>query len=404
MKKRFIVFGLLAFSFFSYGQKKADTVYKKQKVSQTEVQALFSYYTQDGDHSAITGGIGTENLQVYAPQVNVTHTRDSVNTYSFNGGVDIVTSASHDNIDFVMSSVSRVDARTHMNAGYSRHFKKMNSDIGINTGFSLESAYFSIPVALSYHHANKDLSRELNISLQCYFDDLRWGRLARDLGYPKDLVYPYELRYKDWFDIYRRNSYNLSFVVSQVINARTIFAIYPELVYQQGLLSTPFHRVYFINGDEKVENLPRERWKAPIGLQLNRFAGGRTIVKAKYRFYWDTYGILAHTLQLETAIKLNPQFTLAPSARFYTQSAANDFRPYAAHDITEQYYTSDYDLSKFNSYELGLSFRYAPHARMWRKYFFKEMEMRYAYYKRSDALAAHMLSVLFSLDHSSERL
>lgn len=401
MKKRFIVFGLLASSFFSYGQKKADSVYKKQKISQTEVQALFSYYTQDGNHSAVTGGIGTENLQVFAPQVNITHTRDSVNTYTVNGGVDIITSASRDNIDFVMSSVSRVDARTHINAGYNRQLQRSN--IGINTGFSLESAYFSIPVALSFHHVNKDASREIGINLQCYFDDLRWGRLARDLGYPKDLVYPYELRYKEWFDIYRRTSYNLSFALFQVINDRTQLGIYPELVYQKGLLSTPYHRVYFNDGGERVENLPRERWKLPIGFQLNRFVGGRWIVKAKYRFYWDSYGIVAHTFQLEMPVKITPQFSVAPNARFYTQSAADYFQPYAQHNATEQYYTSDYDLSRFNSYELGVAFRYAPHSRIWRKYFFKEAELRYAYYKRSDALAAHILSVLFSLDHNTDR-
>ena len=76
MKRRFIIFGLLASSFFTYGQKANDSVYKKQRVSQTDVQALFSFYTQDGNHSAITGGVGTENLQVYAPKIIISHSPD----------------------------------------------------------------------------------------------------------------------------------------------------------------------------------------------------------------------------------------------------------------------------------------------------------------------------------------
>jgi hypothetical protein len=401
MKRKFIVFGLLASSFFSYGQKKADSVYKKQRVSKTDVQALFSFYTQDGDHSAITGGIGTENLQVYAPKIIISALPDSLNTYTTNFGVDIVTSASADNIDFVKSSVSRVDARSYVNVGYERKLHHSNTHFGFNTGASVESAYTSIPAGVSFDHISKDASREVSVALQCFFDDLRWGRLAKDLGYPKELVYPYELRYKKWFDIYKRNSYNLSFALYQVVNARTQLAIFPELVYQSGLLVTPYHRVFFTDHSEKVENLPTERWKIPLGFQLNRFVGGRFIIRARYRFYWDNFGISAHTLQIETPVKINPVFSIAPLVRLYTQTAADYFQPYARHNIAEQYYTSDYDLSAFNSFEFGAKLRYAPHSEIIRKLFFSAAELRYSHYKRNDNLGANMVSVLFDFDHTA---
>ncbi|HEY5915926.1 MAG TPA: hypothetical protein VIU13_00925, partial [Chryseolinea sp.] len=67
MKKRYIVIGLLASSLVSFGQRQ-DSTYRKKKLSTTDVQIIMSYYTQDNVHSAVTGGLGTEDLQVYATQ------------------------------------------------------------------------------------------------------------------------------------------------------------------------------------------------------------------------------------------------------------------------------------------------------------------------------------------------
>ncbi|HEY0611330.1 MAG TPA: DUF3570 domain-containing protein [Chitinophaga sp.] len=400
MKKRYLVFGLLAASLSASAQRARDTAYRKQRVSRTDVQVLFSYYTQQGDHSAVTGGEGTEALQVYAPDITITHQRDSVNTFRINTGVDVITSASTDKIDFVVSSASRVDARTHLSLGYSRLLKRSGIRAGIETGFSIESDYFSVPVSISASHVNADGTRELSASLQAYFDDLRWGRLDPDRYSPEKLIYPEELRYKEWFDEYRRNSYNLDLSLYQVINERMQFAIFPGLVYQKGLLSTPFHRVYFSDKSLQVERLPGERWKIPLGVQLNSFVGNRVILRSYYRFYHDNFGINAHTFQLEAPVKITPRLTLSPLARFYTQTRAKYFRPYMAHEPSETYFTSDYDLSSFNSYKAGLGARYVFLKPFPGNYSFNEIALRYAFYKRSDGLSAHMLTLLLEAGHT----
>lgn len=400
MKKKFLSFGLMLGSFFSFGQRSADSVYKKQKISETDIQILFSYYNQTGDHSAVTGGIGTEMLHVYAPEIIVNRQVDSLNSYTIDGGADVITSASADNIDFNRSSASRIDTRSYLNIGYQRKLKGSDTHIGISTGQSLESAYRSTPLGLSFDHKNNSGSREIAASVQCYFDDLRWGLLDPDYYHPITVVYPYELRYKKWFTTYQRYSYNLSTALYQVINKRMQFAVFPELVYQQGLLCTPYHRVYFNDHyTEKVENLPMQRWKVPLGFQLNMFVGSRTVIRTYYRFYWDNFGITAHTLKLEVPVKISPTFTAAPLVRLYTQTAAKYFESYAQHSLDEEYYTSDYDLSKLNSYELGLSLRYAPHAAFFRKYFFQAVSLRYAYYERTDKLNGSMISVVFDINH-----
>lgn len=399
MKKRYLLFGLLATSLYARAQVQAPKVplYKKQRVSQTDVQVLFSYYTQDGNHSAVTGGIGTEALQVYAPAVNINYQRDTIQTYQLNAGVDIITSASTDRIDAELSSASRVDARIHMNAGYSRRLKGTRTRLGIQSGFSIESDYLSIPAGVTFAHTSASGMREISASLLCYFDDLRWGRLDPDYYRPEKLVYPEELRNTEWFSEYRRTSFNLNTAIYQVINARMQLALFPEIVYQRGLLSTPFHRVYFYNSPLRVEQLPGERWKFPIGVQLNTFAGSRVILRSYYRFYADNFGITGHTFQLELPVKVTPLLTLSPLLRFHTQSGSSYFRPYEQHDGHAPYYTSDYDLSDLQTYKAGLDIRFAPQRSFLRHYNLRAVSLRYAYFQRSDQLKAHILSLLVDI-------
>jgi len=401
MKRIFVAAALLMAYFTAAAQKGNDsTVYKKQLLAKSDIQLLFSYYTQNGDHSAVTGGKGTENLQVYVSEFTLTHQRDSVNSGYLNAGIDVISSASTDNIDYVISSASRVDKRFHIAGGYNRLMKKTGITAGVNAGFSIESDYMSLPVGVSISHDNADHTRQISASLQCYFDDLRWGRFDPDYYYPKTLVYPVELRDQQWFDIYRRTSYNLSLALCQVINQRTQLAIYPELVYQRGLLSTPFHRVYFNTGQEKVENLPRERWKVPLAVQLNTFIGNNVILRSYYRFYRDNFGITGHTFQLELPVKTSPLFTLSPLVRFYTQTPSRYFKPIDQHLLTEDFYTSDYDLSKFNSYKVGITGRYAMFKPIFKHSAFQEVALRYSFYKRSDQLSAHIVSLLLDFRHT----
>ncbi|MEO7989607.1 MAG: DUF3570 domain-containing protein [Chryseolinea sp.] len=399
MKKHYVLIGLLAASLTSAGQR-LDSAYKKQVLSKTDVQVMFSYYTQDNDHSAVTGGIGTESLQVYSPQIFINHQSDSFNTIHIDGGVDIISSASTDNIDFVVSSASKVDARSHINVGYNRLLCDKQNRIGGNLVYSIESDYTSRGGGLTWSKVNPDQTREVSANVQVFFDDLRWGRFEG--GKPVKLIYPVELRNKEWFDSFKRNSFNFSFGIYQTINRRMALGIYPGLSYQSGELATPFHRVYFTDNSERVENLPESRLKIPIGVQLNSFLGSRWILRSYYRIYWDDFGIVAHTFSIESPIKAMRVLTFTPFVRLYTQTKADYFKPYKQHDIRQQFYTSDYDLSGFTSYKTGIGIRYAPFNAQHR-FTFKEVELRYAYYKRSDGLAAHMITTYFSFNSQKKR-
>ncbi len=143
---------------------------------------------------------------------------------------------------------------------------------------------------------------------------------------------------------------------------------------------------------------PGTAFKYPIGIGLNSFLTNTLILKAYYRYYWDDIGITAHTLSLETPIKIKYQYSLYPFARFYYQTASTYFKPYREHSENETYFTSDYDLSEFWSYKLGIGFGFYPDARFGRSFWaFQSIVFRYAYFIRTEGLDAHMFSLVFNI-------
>jgi hypothetical protein len=96
MKKRIISAAFLAFILSN--QVKAQetqtdtTAYKKQKLKIEEVNFISSYYSQDGNNSAVTGGVGTEKLTDIATTLDIKVSRYNKNqhkqTYGFELGVD----------------------------------------------------------------------------------------------------------------------------------------------------------------------------------------------------------------------------------------------------------------------------------------------------------------------------
>jgi len=392
MKKKYIVFGAVAFSSIcGFGQQPVN--YVKKKIAKSTIEVVYSQYIQNGDHSAITGGIGTEKLLVYEPEIIINKQVDSLNAYSVDVGIDVITSASLDNIDFVMSSASRVSKRGYLRLGYERTVKQnRNLSFGGSGYFSIESAYTSLGASLSAEYTSPDKSKAFSAELESYFDDLRWGRLNGER--PLRLVYPVELRYREWYDEYKRRSFNLNLSYQQTINEKMVIAFFPGASYQFGLLATPYHRVYFKDSSERVENVPDKRFKIPLGVQLNSFIGRRSVLRVYYRFYKDDFGIIAHTLNTEFAMKLTPGWTLTPLLHLYTQTAASFFKPYEQHDPSQQFYTSDYDLSAFNSYEAGIESRFAGIGKGEKGFFCNVITLRYSYYKRSEGLHAHLITLL----------
>ncbi|MCB0843983.1 MAG: DUF3570 domain-containing protein [Bacteroidetes bacterium] len=376
---------------FSQTQKKDTTRLFKPDLP-VDVNFLFNYYEQDGIHSAVTGGEGTEELTDFSAKIVVNVPLDTLTVLHTTASINHYTSASTDKIDTYVSSASRQDSRGVFILGYDKKRLNGRQTWGLSGGGSLESDYISYFVSGKWAQISKDGNQELALQAQAFFDT--WV-----------VIFPEELRAPGLASVPtdKRKSFNLSATWSTVINTRLQASLSGEFVLQQGLLSTPFHRVYFTGETlPKIEKLPTIRIKYPLGMRVNYYAFDFLILRLYYRFYYDSFQILAHTTSIETPFKLGPFFSIYPFYRFHHQSASTYFAPFKEHSTGEEFYTSDYDLSGFYSqkYGMGLSlspiygiFRYRQNNG--RTGMLKSIDLRYSNYLRSDGLKASAISLDF---------
>jgi hypothetical protein len=139
--------------------------------------------------------------------------------------------------------------------------------------------------------------------------------------------------------------------------------------------------------------MPSTRLKLPLAFRANYFAGDKIIFRTWYRNYHDDWGIKSNAVQLEMVYKITPFFSVTPFYRFYQQSAAKQFAAFEQHTTADQFYTSNYDLSKFNSNFYGAGFRIAPPKGVFGQQHFSMLELRYGHYTRTNGLNSNIVSM-----------
>ncbi len=313
---------------------------------------------------------------------------DSVSQLKIQGGLNYYTSASTDRIDAQLSTASGEDFQTQLYIDWEEAPEEKNFRYGLGIGGATESDYLSGSISGFFAWKSRDKSREYQLHSQLFFD--RW-----------QLFFPDELRGMVSVKTDRRNAYNLGLSVNQVIGPRLQVALSSDLSLQQGLLSTPFHRVFFPNEEfARIERFPNLRFRLPISGRIHYYWGDFIVGRLFYRYYWDTFGLQSHTIQMGLAFKLGSSLTLSPIYRFHHQLASRYFAPYNSHNSNSSYYTSDYDLSAFDSQQWTIGLHYAPLYGIgrWKSRkrqalsIFKSWNLRVGMYRRSDGLEAFMFS------------
>ncbi len=386
------VIGMYVGILSAFAQSPADSsLYKNKKLKVSEINFVTGYYHQDGNRSPVTGGIGTEKLSDIATtleiKLNKYDGRNRKREISFELGVDHYTSASSDNIDpHTISSASYADTRIYPTLSYGIINEQKGTAINFIGSYSSEFDYQSVGAGIGFTKTSKDKNRDFSVKLQAYLDNLK-------------VILPVELRTGTQgrgdqnYSTAGRNSYSTSFTFSQVINTKLQLALLADMVYQSGYLSTPFHRIYFADGSETNEKLPSSRLKIPLGLRLNYFLGDKFIFRTYYRYYHGDWGLNANTFNIEVPVKITPFISISPFYRFYSQNGVKYFAPYKGHSAAEEFYTTDDDLSKFNSNFEGAGIRIVPPGGLFGSKNFNSLELRYGHYNRNDGLHSDIITL-----------
>lgn len=150
--------------------------------------------------------------------------------------------------------------------------------------------------------------------------------------------------------------------ITQVLSPTTLLTANIEVGQVSGFISDPY-KVVELNNTLTYEKRPESKTKEIIYIGIDQFITPLNgSIEVGLRHYGDSFGINSETISLAWFQKVGDHFIVSPSARYYTQTAA-DF-----YDIrftgSPEFYSSDYRLSAFKATSFGLKFIWLPSARL----------------------------------------
>jgi Protein of unknown function (DUF3570) len=138
--------------------------------------------------------------------------------------------------------------------------------------------------------------------------------------------------------------------VSQILTPRWIASANFEAISDDGYLGSPY-RIARVFGAAVPERNPRTRSSRAMNFRVNGDLGSRDAVHVSYRYFYDTWKIKAHTLELGYSRYFGDQWLADASLRYYRQGAALFYSDNAQSETT--YVSRNRQLSTFNSIGLG---------------------------------------------------
>jgi hypothetical protein len=279
--------------------------------SEVNVDARMSVYT-DSDQTTVVSPFVAADAPVGDATISAGYTADVITTAS----VDIRTAASPKVVH---------DTRHQASVGYSQKF----ADTTIAAGyiFSEENDYLS-------NGANLGITQDLfekNITL------------GLTLGYEHNLVW----RANDPAGAQPFDVGTLGAVYTQVLGPRIIASVNYDLVYGYGYQASPYRYVFIsIPSDPGrtavLENDPPLRVRNAFTGKVAQALSDIASLQADYRFYVDSWGLVAHTLSARLILEPGSAWTIRFTARGYFQQGASFYQPVYTEPL--QYMTAGREL------------------------------------------------------------
>lgn len=232
----------------------------------------------------------------------------------------------------VMTGASIADART--DALSSLTFTGEKSRTTLSGGISMEDDYTAV---------NFGFGREKDFNEKA--TTFSWG-----MGFSTDTLDPRRTSFNPSPTKHSKKSGTFSLGLAQVIDRASVAQSTLTLQYADGFLSDPY-KLVSSGGINYADRRPGTRTQLSWLTRYRRhFERAHGSLHADYQLYWDTWAVSSHMLELGWHQELFQLVTLTPSARYYSQSAANFYEPYFAPGLLAgQNASSDYRLSPYGA-------------------------------------------------------
>ena len=253
--------------------------------------------------------------------------------------MDMVSSAS---IDVVTTASPYTETRTQMSAALDALNGK--TQYSVNFTNSDENDYTA-------NSASLDISQDM-------FGDLTNVSFGFSRGWD-------EVRKRgdaDFSEPIDRSTYRVG--VTQILTPTLMVGANYELVTDEGFLNNPYRSVRYLDPGSasgfafQPEVYPHTRTSNAAALNAPYFLPYRAAVHGEYRFFTDTWGIDANTVQVGYTHPWGKQWIFELSYRWYDQSAADFYADLFPRQDAQNFLARDKELSTFTSHMIGLGATY----------------------------------------------
>lgn len=145
------------------------------------------------------------------------------------------------------------------------------------------------------------------------------------------------------------------FGLTQVLTAKWLASANFEAISDDGFLGSPY-RAARVFGALVPERNPRTRSSRAVKFRAIGDMGARNSIQAEYRYFWDNWGIKAHTLQGGYSRYFGDRWLADAYVRFYSQKRALFYSDNATSETL--YVSRNRQLSTFNDVSLGAKLAY----------------------------------------------
>jgi hypothetical protein len=281
-------------------------------------------------------GPGSERLTVFEPQTEIVATQGDRVTHRIWVPVDVISEASPSIIPKPVDIVSGA-SRRGLAGGIqwaTTAAPRPATSLTMISGFHIESPFRSWNGGLAASQAFADQNTVVSGAVVGIFD---------------------------WFDQFlvsgiragrvERSTTMGSAGITQVLSPTTVANVNYGVTVQLGELGNTWNAVPLANDTRGPELLPTERVRHAVVGRLAQFLPWNGALRLYYRFYDDTWGIVAHSIEGQLMQRLTPTFYVGGFYRFHTQTGPPFFTTLAPLDATLR--TADSDLAPLQSQTVG---------------------------------------------------
>lgn len=138
--------------------------------------------------------------------------------------------------------------------------------------------------------------------------------------------------------------------ITQILSPRWIMSFNAEALSDDGYLGSPY-RAARVFGAAVPERNPRTRSGRAVMFRVKGDLGSRDAFSASYRYYWDTWEVQGHTMELGYSRYFQETWLADAYVRYYTQDKASFYSDNAQSETL--YVSRNRQLSTFDNAAIG---------------------------------------------------